>query len=298
MVGAVEGFSATRRVAVRVLVTGAGGQLGRDVVAAFAGNDVIEATHGSLDVTDRDQVLGAITTVRPDIVVHAAAWTAVDACETDPDRAFAVNALGSRHVADGCARAGSHLCAISTDYVFDGSATRPYREWDATNPLGEYGRSKLAGEREILTLVPTASIVRTSWLCGAGGANFVKTMIRLATGSTEPVRVVDDQHGCPTFTADLAGAIRALAVSRRPGLFHVTNQGPTTWWDFARSVFAGVRADPERVVPITTAELDPPRAAPRPLFSVLDNAALRLSGLPLLADHHEPLERLIKELSS
>ena len=298
MVGAPEGVRPTRRGAVKVLVTGAGGQLGQDLMVAFAGDDVFAASHRSLDVTDRDQVLGAITTTRPDIVVHTAAWTAVDACETDPDRAFAVNALGSRHVAEACARAGSHLCAISTDYVFDGTATTPYREWDATNPLGEYGRSKLAGEREILGLVPAASIVRTSWLCGAGGANFVKTMMRLATASKDPVRVVDDQHGCPTFTADLAGAIRVLAVARRPGLFHVTNQGPTTWWGFARAVFDGVGADPERVVAIRTAELDPPRAAPRPLYSVLDNAALRLSGLPLLADHREPLERLIKELSS
>lgn len=283
---------------MRVLITGAGGQLGQDLVRAFAPDDVVAAGRDRLDVGDRDQVLGTIMSVRPDVVIHAAAWTAVDGCEEDPDRAFRVNALGARHVADGCTRAGAHLCAISTDYVFDGSGTAPYREWDQTRPLGIYGRSKLAGEGEILGLAPGASVVRTSWLCGAGGSNFVKTMLRVAKTSDGPVPVVDDQHGCPTFTSDLAPLIRFLAVSRLPGVFHATNQGPTTWFAFARAIFDASGTDPSRVVPITTAALSPPRRAPRPAYSVLDNAALRLSGIALLPDHHEPLERLIKELSA
>lgn len=284
-------------------MTGAGGQLGHDLVAAFAGVgawECVAADHAALDVADRDQVLGAIISLRPDAVVHAAAWTAVDACETDPDRAWQVNALGSRHVADACARVGAHLCAISTDYVFDGRSAVPYTEWDETHPLSMYGRSKLGGEREIVTLVPGACVVRTSWLCGASGPNFVKTMLRLAASSSSsagPVRVVDDQHGCPTFTADLAGMVRHLVTTRLPGTFHVTNGGPTTWFSLAQSVFSLAGADAARVEPISTAELDPPRAAPRPANSVLDNAALRLSGIPALADHHEPLERLVKELS-
>ncbi|MCA1656423.1 MAG: dTDP-4-dehydrorhamnose reductase [Actinobacteria bacterium] len=282
---------------MKVLVTGAGGQLGQDLLRAFGDHEVVAATHDLLDVGDRDQVLGTITGIGPDLVVHAAAWTAVDACEGDPDLAYRVNALGARHVADACARSGAHLCAVSTDYVFDGTSARPYREWDETKPLGVYGRSKLAGEREILGLLPGASVVRTSWLCGAGGPNFVKTMLGLASNGDAEIRVVDDQHGCPTFTADLAPLIRVVAVSRRPGLFHATNQGPTTWWAFARSIFEACGADPSRVVAITTAELEPPRAAPRPAYSVLDNAALRLSGLALLPDHHEALERLVKELS-
>jgi dTDP-4-dehydrorhamnose reductase len=280
---------------VRVLITGAGGQLGRDLVGAFDGWDVVAADRRRLDVGDRDEVLGAITTLRPDVVVHAAAWTAVDACEGDPDRAFRVNALGSRHVADGCRRVGAHLCALSTDYVFDGTGTDPYREWDAVNPLSVYGRSKLAGEQEALALAPGAAVVRTSWLCGAGGPNFVRTMVRLA-GEGNEVKVVDDQRGCPTFTADLAGLVRRLAAARLPGLFHATNQGATTWWALARDVFGLAGADAALVVPIPTRDLDPPRPAPRPANSVLDNAALRLSGLDLLPDHRGPLERLVKEL--
>ena len=280
---------------VKVLITGAGGQLGQDLSLAFGADDCIAARHADLDVGDRDQVLGIITSLAPDVVVHAAAWTAVDACEADSDRAWRINALGARHVAEACARAGSYLCAVSTDYVFDGRADAPYTEWDATNPLSMYGRSKLAGEREVLAGAPGAAVVRTSWLCGAGGPNFVKTMVRLAAGDAT-VPVVDDQYGCPTFTADLASMIRRLAAYRLPGVFHVTNGGPTTWWGLARDVFALAGADSARVVPITTAELDPPRPAPRPVNSVLDNAALRLSGIPVLPDHHEPLERLVKDL--
>ncbi|HEY2429718.1 MAG TPA: dTDP-4-dehydrorhamnose reductase [Acidimicrobiales bacterium] len=280
---------------MRVLITGAGGQLGQDLVGAFEGWDVVAADHARLDVGDRDAVLGAITSLAPDAVVHAAAWTAVDACEADPDRAWRVNALGSRHVADACRRTGSHLCAISTDYVFDGTSPAPYREWDAVNPLSVYGRSKLGGEREVLGLAPGATVVRTSWVCGAGGHNFVKTMLGLAAGSGN-VTVVDDQHGCPTFTEDLAGLVRTLVAARLPGTFHATNQGATTWFDLARAVFSLAGEDPARVVPIKSAELSPPRPAPRPANSVLDNAALRLSGLRLLPDHHEPLERLVKGL--
>jgi dTDP-4-dehydrorhamnose reductase len=280
---------------VKVLITGAGGQLGHDLARAFDGWEVVAASHQELDVGDRDSVLGAITSLRPDAVVHAAAWTAVDACEADADRAWRVNALGSRHVADGCRRVGADLCAISTDYVFDGSSAVPYTEWDAVNPLSMYGRSKLAGEREVLSLVPGALIVRTSWVCGATGSNFVKTMLRLAAGDAE-VPVVDDQHGCPTFTNDLAGMVRRLVAGRYAGVFHVTNQGATSWWGLARSVFEAAGADPARVIPIPTSRLDPPRPAPRPANSVLDNAALRLMGADLLADHHEALERLVKEL--
>jgi dTDP-4-dehydrorhamnose reductase len=251
-----------------------------------------------LDVADRDAVMGCVLGVRPDVVVHAAAWTAVDACESDPARAFAVNALGSRHVAAACASAGAYLCAMSTDYVFDGFSPAPYNEWDATNPLSVYGRSKLGGEQEVLTACPGASIVRTSWVCGAGGPNFVKTMLRLAASSSGPVRVVDDQHGCPTFTPDLASMVQRLCAAQLPGVFHVTNGGPTTWYGLARAVFVLAGAAEDRVVPISTAELDPPRPAPRPANSVLDNLALRLSGIDLLPDHHEPLERLVKELLS
>jgi len=280
---------------VRVLVTGAAGQLGTEVVAvlASAGHDVTAATHDRLDVGDRDAVLGAITSVRPDAVVHTAAWTAVDACEADTDRAWRVNALGCRYVADACRRAGAHLCAVSTDYVFDGAQAPPYTEWDRTNPINAYGRSKEAGEHEALALAPGATIVRTSWLAGAAGPNFITTMLRLAAGEGV-VPVVTDQRGCPTFARDLAEGIVPLVVARLPGVFHMTNQGATSWWELARATFALAGADEDRVAPITTAELVPARPARRPANSVLDNAALRLAGLPLLADHREALARFVK----
>jgi dTDP-4-dehydrorhamnose reductase len=160
-----------------------------------------------------------------------------------------------------------------------------------------YGRSKWGGEQEITRLLPGATIARTSWVCGLHGANMVKTILRLAAGGTA-LRFVDDQHGCPTFTEDLASMLIKLGIGRRSGLFHVTNQGPTTWFGFARDVLSAAGLDPSIVEPVSTADLDPPRPAPRPANSVLDNAALRVSGIPLLADYHEPLERTVKVLTS
>jgi dTDP-4-dehydrorhamnose reductase len=283
---------------VRLLVTGAGGQLGQDVVraATVAGDDVIAADHTSLDVTDRDAVLGAITTLRPHAVVHAAAWTAVDACEGEPERAMVTNALAVRWVAEGCHRAGAHLVSVSTDYVFDGTLVRPYCEWDPPNPQSVYGASKLAGESEALALGPAATVVRTSWLCGEHGSNMVKTVLALANGSEDDLAFVDDQIGCPTFTADLAQVLRRLALDRRSGLHHVTNAGEVSWYELAREVLAVGGHDPGRVRPIATSELDPPRAAPRPANSVLDNAVLRAAGLPLLRDFRAPLAELISAL--
>jgi dTDP-4-dehydrorhamnose reductase len=279
---------------MRVLITGASGQLGRDLVTAFddAGHDVVAADHAALDVADRDAAVGLITALAPDAVVHAAAWTAVDACEDDADRAFGVNALGTRHVAEGARRAGAYLCYLSTDYVFDGTATTPYVEWDRPNPLSVYGRSKLGGEHEVDA---GWSIVRPSWVCGLHGTNMVKTALRLAAQPGE-LRFVDDQHGCPTFTAELAPAIRRLVTARLPGTFHITNQGATTWFEFVRTVLEMAGHDAGRVVPVKTEEF--PRPAPRPAFSVLDNAALRLSGLPLLGHWRDGLERLVKELTA
>jgi len=299
---------------MRVLVTGAGGQLGRDVTDALSGVvpvgglegapstgrlglrppvDVVAADHARLDVSDRTAVAAAVDHVRPDVVIHAAAWTAVDDCEADSDRAFATNALGTRHLVEAARRCGAHLLYISTDYVFDGTSSRPYVEWDRPHPQSVYGRSKWGGEQE---LDPGATIVRTSWVNGAHGTNMVGTILRLAA-APGPLRFVDDQHGCPTFTADLAGAVAVLATERLPGVFHVTNQGVASWYEFAAAVLSGAGHDPSRVEPITTAELDPPRPAPRPANSVLDNAALRLAGLALLPDWHDALGRLLPAFS-
>lgn len=274
---------------LRVLITGAGGGLGRDLARAFDAPhyDVIAATRSELDLADRDSILGAITTAEPDVVIHAGAWTAVDACESDPDQAFGVNALGTRHVQQACRIVGAHVFYVSTDFVFDGTQHSPIDEWTPTNPLGVYGRSKLGGEREI---DPGNTIIRTR-----GGTGFVKTMLRLA-GERDEVRVVADQIGSPTFTEDLAPAIKRLVVGRFPGVFHVTNSGAASWFELAQATFTAAGLDPSRVVPISTDEY--PTPATRPAYSVLDNAALRLQGLPLLADWHEPLERLVKELTS
>jgi dTDP-4-dehydrorhamnose reductase len=277
---------------VRILVTGASGQLGRAVVQSLGnvrGRDIIAAGHAALDVGDRDAVLGAITALEPDVVIHTAAWTDVDGCESDADRAFRANALGTRHVADGARRIGAHVVALSTDYVFDGETDRPYVEWDDCNPLSVYGRSKRAGELEI---DPGSTIVRTTWVYGRD-AGLVPAILRLARGDG-PLRFVDDQLACPTFVDELAVAVCDLALSRRPGIFHVTNQRATTPYELARDTLRLAGDDPDRVALITTAELA--RPARRPARSDLDNAALRLSGLPLLPDHGEPLERLVKEI--
>ncbi len=278
---------------MRILITGAAGQLGTELARTCteAGDDVVACGRADLDLTDRDAVLRAITGARPEVVVNAGAWTAVDACEADPDSAFAANALGVRWVVDAARRVGAHVVQISTDYVFDGTKPEPYQEWDDPNPRSVYGRSKLGGEREV---DPTHTVVRTAWVCGAHGSNMVRTVLDLL--EQPELAFVDDQHGCPSFTADLAPAIRQLAVERLPGVFHVTNEGATTWYGFVREIIEAAGHDPARVRPISTAELDPPRPAPRPANSVLDNAALRMGGFPPLPHYRASLDRLVHEL--
>lgn len=309
---------------LRVLVTGGDGQLGRDLRDVLAGGipdggepgagpdgagilphvaegsfDVLSTDIDTLDVVNRTAVREMIDGFRPDLVLHGGAYTAVDACESDPDTAFAVNAIGTRHVAEAAVDAGAHLLYVSTDYVFDGTLDRPYLEWDRPNPRSVYGLSKLGGEMEVHAIAgPAATVVRTAWVSGAHGANMVKTVLRLAAADTDgPLRFVDDQRGCPTFTADLARAIVRLALDRRPGTFHVTNQGETTWFGFAQATLAAAGLDPRLVQPIATTDLDPPRPAPRPANSRLDNAALRLSGLPALPAWTDALERLVTALT-
>jgi dTDP-4-dehydrorhamnose reductase len=242
-----------------------------------------------LDVTRREEVLTAVSALRPQVILHAAAFTAVDDCERDPDRAFGVNALGTRHVAEAARRYGAHLVVLSTDYVFEGTTSRPYVEWDETRPLSVYGRSKLGAEREA---GPEATIIRTAWLSGHHGKNIVRTILELSQTDT-PLRFVDDQRGSPSFCADVAGAVLNLADARLGGVFHVTNAGDASWYEFARAVLASAGKNPARVEPILTRDFAPVRPAPRPPYSVLDNAAMRLSGLPLLPPWEDALERLV-----
>ncbi|CAB4927172.1 MAG: dTDP-4-dehydrorhamnose reductase [Actinobacteria bacterium] len=282
---------------MRVLITGAGGQVGRELVELLgsrAQHEVFGFDHSGLDIGNRDAVLASITSISPDLIINPAAWTAVDACESDTDRAYRINALAVRHIAEAARRVGAHVVHVSTDYVFNGSKDAPYVEWDTPDPRSVYGASKLAGELE---LGPESTIVRTSWVCGFHGGNMVKTILRLA-GEHETLSFVDDQRGHPTFADDLAVMIERLGVERRPGVFHVTNQGAVSWFEFAGEVLRCAGLDPERVRPVATADLLPARPAPRPANSVLDNAALRLSGLALLDDYRVPLERLVARLMS
>jgi dTDP-4-dehydrorhamnose reductase len=278
-----------------VLVTGAGGQVGREATSRFeaAGWDVVACDRTRLDVADRDAVLAAVTTVRPHAVVNLAAWNAVDAAESDPEGALRINALAVRHLAEASRRVGARLCHVSTDYVFDGTKDGPYTEWDRTNPLSAYGRSKEAGEREA---GPEALVVRTSWVCGAQGSNAVKTVLKLAAEPDRTLAFVTDQVGCPTMAADLAATLVTLVGQGHAGMFHVTNGGPVSWYEFVQAILEAGGHSPDRVRPITTAEMDPPRPAPRPANSVLGDLALRGSGLAPLRHHREALAELVAEI--
>jgi len=282
---------------VKLLVTGAGGQLGVDLAAhaVSLGDDVVGLDKAALDITDPVAVRELLVATRPDAVINAAAYTAVDACETNEALAFAVNADAVGHLSAACELVDAHFVHVSTDYVFDGTLDRPYREDDATNPQSVYGKSKLAGEH---AAGDAAAVVRTSWVCGEHGNNMVKLVLRLAADPDQALAFVDDQRGHPTFTADLAPALRRLAADRRIGIHHVTNQGAVSWYEFVREILAASGHDPDRVRPIATADLDPPRPAPRPANSVLDNAVWRAAGLPMLRDFRAPLAELVARLTA
>lgn len=278
-----------------MLVTGAGGQVGREATTRFeaAGWRVVAHDRAGLDITSRSDVIDAVAAAIPDAVVNLAAWNAVDLAETEVDAAYAVNAIAVRHLAEACERTGARLCHVSTDYVFDGTKDGPYVEWDRTNPQSAYGRSKEAGEQEV---PDDGMVVRTSWVCGARGLNVVKTVLAQAGDPDRQLAFVTDQVGCPTMAGDLADALVWLVADEHRGTFHVTNGGPVSWYEFVQEILAFAGHSPDRVRPILTADLDPPRAARRPANSVLDNAALRLSGLPALRHHAEALEALVAEL--
>ncbi|HBE74175.1 MAG TPA: dTDP-4-dehydrorhamnose reductase [candidate division Zixibacteria bacterium] len=252
---------------MRILVTGAGGMLGRDLVPVLSERHQVDG----VDLDDFDLTApGAvhqITSRRPEMVMHLAAMTNVDGCERDPERAMLVNGQGTRNAVEACRELGIPMLYISTDFVFDGTKSEPYREDDPVNPLGHYGRSKLAGEEAVRQLLREYYIVRTSWLFGPSGRNFVSSILNKARENGE-VRVVDDQTGSPTYTADLAGALAELTESDKFGVYHLSNSGSCTWHGFASEAvrLAGIDA---RVVPIKSTEFQTPTR--RPGYSVLGN---------------------------
>ena len=278
---------------MKILITGANGQLGHELVRAAiaSGHKVTATSHETLDITKKSDVDAAIKAAQPDVVIHAAAWTAVDACESDPNKALLVNGTATKYIADAAHAVGAHVVYISTDYVFDGSKTSAYDEGDATNPQSVYGSSKLAGER---ALGATDAIVRISWVCGFYGGNMVKTILRLA--EQPQLKFVDDQIGNPTFADDAAEMIVRIATEKRSGTWHVTNQGEVSWYEFAREVLIAGGFDADKVIPIKTHELQPPRPATRPFNSVLNNGSLKRAGIELLPDFRVPLARLVSQI--
>ncbi len=282
-----------------LLVTGGNGQLGRAVTeqAIAAGHLVRACGSADLDVTDsaavQDAVAALVASAERAVVINCAAHTAVDAAESEPEKAAAVNTHAPGHLAESCAHHGARLVHVSTDYVFSGDATEPYRPGDPTGPRSVYGHTKLAGERAMLAALPSAHVVRTAWVYGAHGANFVSTMLRLER-ERDTVRVVDDQQGSPTCASDLAAGLLELAARTDVpgGVLHATNAGATTWFGLAQAVFAEAGADPQRVQPCGTEEF--PRPAPRPAFSVLSNEAWTAAGLNPLPPWREALHQALR----
>jgi dTDP-4-dehydrorhamnose reductase len=247
-----------------------------------------------LDVTDPRQVLGVVGECRPDMVIHAAAFTDVDGCELDPDAAFRVNALGTWNVAAACRRFDSAMMYISTDYVFDGEKQSPYTEYDAPNPISRYGASKLVGEMYVRSLCPQHFIVRTAWLFGEHGKSFPRTILHAAQAGME-LKVVADQVGSPTFTADLAAAILDLIGSPLYGTYHITNKGSCSWYDFAKRTLAAAGMNSVEVRPIKSDEWPTPTR--RPKNSVLRNYALESQGKDSIRSWEAALEDFVSRLS-
>ncbi|MBN1355019.1 dTDP-4-dehydrorhamnose reductase [bacterium] len=265
---------------MKYLVTGASGMLGRDLVSCLSETGSVDAVDiEDFDITDLAACMREIRDRRPETVIHAAAFTQVDRCETDIELAMKTNGEGAGNIARACHFVGASMVFFSTDYVFNGQSDRPYTESDRPDPVSVYGQSKLEGETEVVSMLPEDHlIIRTAWLFGEYGKNFVDTLIGLARSRGE-VRVVDDQHGCPTYTRDLARATRQLIQNGIRGIVNVTNSGSTTWFGFASHFLSRMQL-PARVIPVSTSEYVLP--ARRPAFSVLaPDKFNRIAGTPM-----------------
>lgn len=282
---------------MKVLVTGAAGQLGTDVVSIFreAGHTVIACDRNTFDITDLSACFIALNQHKPVAIIHCAAYTAVDLAEQEVDAAYTVNAVGTRNMVLASERVGAKFCYISTDYVFDGLADGPYHEHDNTNPQTIYGKSKRAGENMVLSLSSRYFIVRTSWLYGLYGKNFVKTMLHHAEGRSE-IKVVNDQYGSPTYTPDLAKFLVELIQTEKYGIYHVSNTETCTWYEFAEAIIFEARSITGnsyqiKIHPCTTEEY--PLPAPRPRNSVMEHLSIRINGLSDLRSWREGLHEFL-----
>ena len=252
---------------MKVLLLGHKGMLGGDLMAQFRyRHEVVGMDIGDIDITRASDCRKAVADVQPQLVINAAAYTNVDGCETDKETCFAVNAEGVKNIAEACKDKNIPVIHYSTDYVFDGSGSRPYTEEDPCNPLNSYGASKLAGEHHLRHLTDNFILIRTAWLYGAKGKNFVTAILDRAK-ATGKLTVVDDQMGSPTCTRDLAAATELLVDKNARGIFHVTNRGFCTWYDFAKKILQEAHMDTVELLPIKTGDLQ--RAARRPAYSVL-----------------------------
>lgn len=276
---------------MKVLITGANGQLGRELIKRLQGTDFLATDSAKMDITDQKKTLQVITEYEPEVVIHGAAYTNVDKAEENPEATYKVNAIGTQNVAAACLKCGAKMVYVSTDYVFDGTLGRAYNEFDQTNPQSVYGKSKLAGELLAKHIVNKLFIVRTSWLYGDGN-NFVRTMLKLGKERDE-LKVVNDQYGCPTSTKDLVEAIFRLIETEHYGTYHAANIGITTWYDFARKIFGISGNDKVRVVPQTTKELG--AIAHRPTFSPLHNMMLDLTLGAIMKPWEKSLEEYLSK---
>lgn len=287
---------------MKVAVTGAGGQLGADLVRRLqsAGFDVLPLHTADIDFATPETVAGAVRTLDADWVVNCAAYTAVDKAEEEPDLAARINRDSAGELARGAAASGARLIHVSTDFVFDGSRNRPYLEEDLGNPLGVYGRSKWEGEQRVWEAMPEVVILRTAWVYAAHGRNFARTILRLA-GEREQLRVVDDQVGTPSWTADIARAILALVRTDASGTYHFTNEGVASWYDFALAIVEEARAlgmdlALRELLPISTEEYPTPAA--RPPYSVLSKQKIRPLYGQIIPHWRESLRAMLRELIS
>lgn len=277
---------------MKVLITGAGGGLGRDLLIHLqaAGYEVHGFDRRKLDVTDADRVRATMMRLKPDAVIHAAAYTAVDQAETESDACYRVNVLGTRNVAIAAEETGAKLVYISTDYVFDGEKGELYQEYDLPKPINRYGYTKYAGELLVRSLSSRWYIVRVSWLYSAHGNNFVKTMLQLAA-EREEIQIVDDQIGSPTYTADVARFLAELLRTSYYGIYHATNRGSCSWYEFAREIFA-LKGLTVKLEPVSTDEF--PRPAKRPRYSVLDHMSIRAQGFARMRHWREALRDFLR----